>query len=971
MRSPSVLIGGHYWNIKYYPRGNPNEGTEQLSIYIECSNSPHEERKCKGPVEVIPPSNVREGEEFIHTQSSAGNPPSMIPEVSEPTTGADPEHLSLSSAGEVDHTPLNIPMEQTPVVEAPWEIAAQVSCVIYNPGEPRVNVSQKSTHRYCNENSDWGWTRFHGPWDEIHKRQRFKRQALLRNDTLAFTAYIRTIKDDTKALWWHLPKDQLEWDSLARIGLKRLVHEMSHSSALIAALSAWLYLDPITDRICNLEIPDPNQGSKPRLRPLTDALQRLIQEARGPKDTTSPVQNMFKISLNSIAKIISWYGEDGISSKNDVVATWEIIRRIVSFEASNDSQVADAADFFPEIWALKQSDCQYDDIHTSEGFGLHDFFHNEPCSVQDTVNIGLRTDSKVAHSWQTFLSHQVSSRKGPLILQVELHRQMFSPEARRWKRLTHRVKLDESITIDLPSGEELGYTLYGMVVHSGALESNDYYTVIRPAGPGTTWVKYAGDKDPKGVTRLTTKQACKSHEGKGKHVEGVSAVAYVALYVRTDSISTIFGNHSKQKETAPSLNKPQDVQGEFQLTLQKEDQKRILVQIYQSDIFNDFPSRGIFDPWAARSSRDYNSALVFEFDLDGSQTLAAVENHIFEEFSNANKKERFRLWALDTKPQSSTRGAPRFVPSLRADHRLDQLATKFGGCRFWLQIITWKDFEEMTRSNDTVEEPATTPVADHMEVVGELSASDQLRPDEIMQEPEVHPSADEVMQVQAVFNAAEEVAQEAVQNTEGTLQQQNVRDPSQNEVLSNPVTEVQERQRVPNDSMQERQEPASAEMEVTPVSSSTGVSDDLVSPVNDVSPDEDTVMDEIQEPEIGGTEVLASPSEPSLSWISTNDITPKAHIEWVYIFLKVFDCDLQTLRGVGGFFIKQKEQIGEAIRRLLVLDDNEQFDIFHEKSLTLNAFDGVRYSNTFEEIGSTFYIDGNIFIVQRRPSDSE
>ena len=208
MRSPSVLIGGFYWNIKYYPHGN--DGTEQISIYLECSPTPYEENQAKEDKSPATdePQKLNESNSTSNSHdSSNGSPPeaSTVPEamVDDPSVPDDaketPEIVSQPS-----HT--------IPKNEKPWGVAAQISCVIYNPDEPRVNAHQKGCHRFYNDNPDWGWTRFHGPWDEIHKRRRFQRQALLRNDTLAFTAYVRTVVDDTKALWWHPGKDKPEWD---------------------------------------------------------------------------------------------------------------------------------------------------------------------------------------------------------------------------------------------------------------------------------------------------------------------------------------------------------------------------------------------------------------------------------------------------------------------------------------------------------------------------------------------------------------------------------------------------------------------------------------------------------------------------------------------------------------------------------------------------------------------------------------
>ena len=145
MRSPSVLIGGLYWNIKYYPRGN--DGTDYMSVYIECSPKPYEEgTKEKEPAlqdmveEKIPVENAASIGQ-VET-GGAGNAVPDIADVAAPGHVNDPES---SQTPEVDmDASMVLPRKEEKVNdvevvenEPPWSVAAQVACVIYNPQEPR------------------------------------------------------------------------------------------------------------------------------------------------------------------------------------------------------------------------------------------------------------------------------------------------------------------------------------------------------------------------------------------------------------------------------------------------------------------------------------------------------------------------------------------------------------------------------------------------------------------------------------------------------------------------------------------------------------------------------------------------------------------------------------------------------------------------------------------------------------------
>ena len=139
MRSPSVLIGGLYWNIKYYPRGN--DGTDYMSVYIECSPKPYVEPakgEEPGPTEVaeekIPVEDVNTSAEQVESITDT------VPE-------ATADQLSASHGiAEVDmDASLVLPPNQDKEMEEEddsdgevlWSVAAQISCVVYNPAEPR------------------------------------------------------------------------------------------------------------------------------------------------------------------------------------------------------------------------------------------------------------------------------------------------------------------------------------------------------------------------------------------------------------------------------------------------------------------------------------------------------------------------------------------------------------------------------------------------------------------------------------------------------------------------------------------------------------------------------------------------------------------------------------------------------------------------------------------------------------------
>lgn len=713
MRSPSVLIGGFYWNIKYYPRGNG--GTEQMSVYIECYPDPPDQRTNESEVTGATPS------ERDHTQVAESSQ-----EGSDNSQTHSVNRLNSHEMRDDDYVPVGNPASNGPEEESEsWEVAAQIGCVVYNPQEPRVNAFSKSCHRYHIDNPDWGWTRFYGPWRELHKRQRFQRQPLLRNDTLMFTAYIRTVKDETKALWWHAPKDQPSWDSYERIGLQPLRTNSASDSAIIAAVSTWVHLVPFRKILDGIPLPDCLTEPQLRPRPLVHALQRLREYA---------IESPDHLDIDTVSDVVSWldwYSTQTNQTRFDmpeVVAVWETLRRVINNEASNVANITDANDLFEDILLLKQPDPWSEEKPLSRNCLTESILlsstkqRDGPRSVQETVDMASVYPSMALREWEHVCGRRNSAKDFPTVLQVELPRQSYDCSSRRWDKLTHQIKIDETIDFPSPSKDVLmQYSLFGMIVHAGALESNDFYSVLRPKGPGTRWLKYAGGNHKKSVSCLTTNQAIRAHEGSDKKSKGDSAVAYIVIYVRTDSLSTALPAFSKPASMGQAVRK-EAKEPRLEPVKDDENEATVRVRVYRSSLFRSHFGRGLPDLWAAQP--------VLELDLVGSATIDQVKRALEDrhlatntnENGNAKPHNSFKLWCLD-RGIATARGLPRFV-TVNSTDPVEVLAESYEGCHLWLHSY----YSDRTVKPTRVEEHRDTPMA--QDVNGSIPTNRDEQPDQ-------------------------------------------------------------------------------------------------------------------------------------------------------------------------------------------------------------------------------------------------
>ena len=180
LRSPIVSIGGYDWCIKLYPRGN---GTEFISAYIECVT--------------MQASDYEEFEDF-----------------------AEPPFPFL--AGHDDAK-----------VKKRRSVAAQVALVMYNPAEPTVHECKSDAHQFCKSNADYGWRYYSQEQrDSFHVRKHGQRQAIIRDDKLAFKAYVRVVQDPTGCVWEHDNHDTFS-NSLHTAGLRPFAHQMPHIAAFV------------------------------------------------------------------------------------------------------------------------------------------------------------------------------------------------------------------------------------------------------------------------------------------------------------------------------------------------------------------------------------------------------------------------------------------------------------------------------------------------------------------------------------------------------------------------------------------------------------------------------------------------------------------------------------------------------------------------------------------------------------------
>ncbi|RAK95429.1 putative MATH and UCH domain protein [Aspergillus ibericus CBS 121593] len=889
MRSPPAYMGGYWWTIKFFPRGN-NVGS--LSIYIECS-----------PTMPTPDKNLPECD-FKVLHGPADAPLDVnTPDVDTTLAQTDDTAAWLENF-KAQYRPA---ADQAGSSSKSWRVSAQIGVILYNPDEPRTGWMQSSCHQFNPHNLDWGWTNFHGPWDQIHRRQRGQRQALLRNDTLAFDAYIRIVDDPTRSLWWHASDTEPTWDSLSLTGYRPLGDSVINHSAEVAGLATWVHLAPFCKIIQNANVLEHLNDCDVKPKPLCDALQKFLWQLR------SRGQSLQYVDTDMITSTLRNLHE----YSGDVCEFWERLRRTLEIELAGTDAVKELAKLFdsPSLDSLPQEAQGQDVINT-----VPKDYNSRICVPADQA----KTTSE-AFSW--YLGAKPGRWVLPPVLHLELGRQKLDKAARQWRLLYNRVDLDEELDLTpwLLDGQCGKYVLYGYIVHRGRRTSGKFFSILRPGGPGTRWLAFDDGSDNR-VECLTRKTALGPHLGldasqKVDHKTGHD-VAIAAMYIRTDVVQEFLPGPQGPWD-APERLKEYYETGIYPVQSEPQSEKdEIQVEVYSLPKYDQLGS--LFDTYDLMSqSKAENSVMYLTVPRSSNYVDLRKKIAMWASAKSGESAcaEHVRLWQIGhTRDQ--------FGPTL-AFARISDLTSTLNfplkTARFWMQIVS----DENAKFFAIADPPQAIEI--------------QSKPEEAVVERAGSESSEDRLSL------PEGEARASSSGTLGGIEQ-----PAYGNAVNVSHIEVVSQDTVPAE--------LSGTDELVPGNSENDAVIAAIIAEDIQQLDTDRISDEvppaIEEPSEAlapQTETESNPTADVPAPSVESEITQP--VDHVYYFIQKFDVDAQALRTVGSFFSKKEENIKTAVRRHLKLPPMKDFQIWQR-------VDGTTV--TTMSSGETFEVyvpDGTCFIV--------
>ncbi|KAF2854460.1 hypothetical protein T440DRAFT_276189 [Plenodomus tracheiphilus IPT5] len=915
MKSDIVTIGGHQWQIKFYPKGNDSD---YLSVYLECLSvmKPKDEKDEDKKDEES--SKEAAGETIEEEKESDGGKVDVegAPEdASAPLISIDAQHTPLPLLGS----------KQMPKRKC---VAAQVSVVLYNPTEPRVHYSKTALHRFCSGSPDWGWTRFHGPYYDIAHRMRGQRQALLHQDKLAFTGYVRIVEDETNCLWEH-PNRENPWDSFAMTGLQGLMLGEDASAPggnMISAIASWMLFKPFRHLLYSVKAPDVYREPLQRPKPLINALQKVLYMLR-----TQVEPGAGAIALDDVLNALEWYGIHERLDKLDVIETWEVLRLRLEEELADTEHAAT----LEALYGPKR-----------------DYSVGIP-SYRVPV-VGVASMQQAIDKSPDFT---VSGQPLPELLTIEMERQTFDLKTRSYVKVLNKVTLDDHVKVN-----GIDYTLYGFVVHKQTLQSYVYQPILRPEGPGSRWYSYSDSKEENQVKCLTKRQAIDAHEGKpgAEKIVGNDAVAYIAMYVRDDVKHTAFTVHTDSEEWAipnwilaeferskrsdpsptisrrssdePSATAAKDTGTETE----KEPVEELHFQVYDSRLFAQHDGPGVLDVYDPKYQK--SSDLVKTVTLSLEDGCKEVREKLVTVFEGVQDPRQLKFWFLDSiggalgRPNLLGVGKIEYSSGTYerySDPREWSVAESRYTSRIWVHVIDFDKLPEL-------------PKEDEKETSGQMEA-------EAINESQTSPVAD-----------TPQVESANVEN--GTLEWETLVIPA--EVLpqseDTPMSE-------PDEPTLQQPAPSEVDPAVPPQAAVTDGQDiamvedgfgfaNASSAIDPLVPVPDPVL--LGDTEMGGTQDDLPPPPPPPMDIPVESMQPPAPVraaspepppDEIYFFLKFWNPETQTLEPRGSHIALKSDQVNETVMTLLsVAEENrKKARIWEEEELSTTR--SIKHGRSFSQ----------------------
>ncbi|ORX46667.1 hypothetical protein BCR36DRAFT_101335 [Piromyces finnis] len=527
-----------------------------------------------------------------------------------------------------------------------WYACSHFGLALANPKDKKIFIKKEAHHRFTIKENDWGFQQFIKT-NDLYKARGSTGKSLIEDDTLLIIAYIRVIKDTTGVLWY----DFSEWDSKKRTGYVGLKNQ--GATCYMNSLLQSLYFINLY-RKATFKIPTEKEQPCNSV-PL--ALQRVfynLQYSNSSVDTREltnsfgwdTVESFMQHDIQEFNRVLQDNLEDKMKKTKADGAISDLFKgkmksyiKCINVDYTS-SRIEDYYDIQLNVKGCKnviQSFDEYIDVETLEGENKY-----------MAEGYGLQ-DAKKGVIFQNF----------PPVLQLHLKRFEYDFIHDAMIKNNDRFEYPEYINLskylenyngkDLPENE---YILYGVLVHSGDINSGHYCAFIRPEN-NDKWYKFDDDN----VFPVTSYDVFEENfGGKSIYKSSLSITnrytnAYMLIYIRKCEIDTILAPLTENdipKHIGEQIRKEQEELQERKKQLENE-RKSLIIHILTDDIISEHIG---FD--LCNINHSY-------LPLTSVPNIQILKTATYKEFINMVQikyrysKNHFRLWELNYRPNETFR----------------------------------------------------------------------------------------------------------------------------------------------------------------------------------------------------------------------------------------------------------------------------------------------------------------------------
>lgn len=446
VRSERFSCGGFEWNMLLFPKGN----NDSLSLYME----PHPVQTDKDPADA--------------------------------TEGAASAEATAKS----------------------WYVCAQFALDIWNPNHPESHFPSSSSHRFTPSETDWGFSSFISARDLASPAKCAQKHAILENNQLNITGYVRVIDDSSTGVLWH---NFLDYDSKSHTGYVGL-NNQGATCYLNSLLQSYYTTRVFRDLVCQIPTVD-DSGSKA----VALALQRifyLLQLSHEPVGTME------------LTKSFGWDSNDAFT-QHDVQELNRVLMDRLELAMKGTCIEKKLNDVFVGKMKsyIKCVDVPYESSRVEDFWDIQlnvKGFRNLQQSFENYIEIEMldgenKYQAGEEHGYQD-AKKGVVFESFPPVLHLQLKRFEYDFMVDDLVKIDDLYEFPDSIDLspyldaDLPQSvrsENWTYKLHGVLVHQGSISNGHYYAMIKPEASSDTWLRFDDDK----VWKVTPTQVFQENFG--------------------------------------------------------------------------------------------------------------------------------------------------------------------------------------------------------------------------------------------------------------------------------------------------------------------------------------------------------------------------------------------------------------------------------------------------------------------------